>query len=353
MQENASQPIYQQQAYTLTTPAAGVAATSSPVSVTWYNPIIPPDNFNLAAYPTNVVMPGQTQFTLTFDQTDANFVNQEFGGTADVVVLINQTWQTAASGTWNTANGMSVTLPYTPVGATTEQYVAFLEDPTRPLGEGYGHQPVAVSNQVTVADVGYGYVGNSYSTSTCDGSGDGTEIYKTYVNGTLTQTRTVPLTMTNLEIDGLYNPTAQFSNEFGNPYTLPIKNSWIDGPIPLRVQAPFAFAIQFPDAQPTSVTATLTTSQGTVGGYNPTDPTSSSWTVPMKPATNLAYGFWQGVAIMPKLPDGAYISISITATDGCGSATNTATETPFAWEFLITNGRPQWYFDQPVANPAS
>ena len=315
-----------------------VAAMSSPVSVTWYNPINAPDNFNLQALPSNVTYPGQTQFKVTFDQSDVDFVDQEFGGTAKVVVLAVQTWQPVATGTWTpNTNGSWTAMPYTPVGGTSLQYVAFLVDPKKNV-------PVAVSNQVTVTDTGHGITGNSYTTTSCSALGNGTEIFNTYTNGTLTKTKTLPLTMQNLEVDGIFNATQQLHMDLGTVIHLPVTNAEVGyGPVPLRVQAPFAFAIQFPDAQPTTVTATFSVNEHDTVDVNG----DTSWTVKMHPAVNLPYGYWQGETVMPKLPNGDHISVQITAADDCGSASTPTGVFPYD-DFVTTNGRPQWYFVQPV-----
>ncbi|MCF8568243.1 hypothetical protein LLE49_26325 [Alicyclobacillus tolerans] len=340
LQENPSQPIDQQQTYTIQSTPSTVAEQSSPVTVTWFNPVNPPDNFTLQALPTKVTYPGQTLFKTAFDPSNINFVNQEFHGTAKVIVRAVQTWQTVASGTWTpSSNGTWISMPYTPVGGTSLQYVAELVDPSKGV-------PVAMSNQVTVTDTGNGIAGSSYTTTSCSAQGNGTEIFNTYTNGKLTSTKTLPLTMQNLEVDGIFNPTATLKSELGTvgKVTLPVKNSQLGYgvPIPLRVQAPFAFAIQFPNAQPTSVTATLTVNEGDAVDMNG----DTSWTVKMHPAMNLPYGFWEGDTIMPKLPDGDHISISITATDDCGSASTPTGVFPYN-DFVTTNGRPQWYFVQP------
>lgn len=337
MQENLSQPIYQQQAYTVQTTAQSVSAQTNPLPVTWFNPVIAPDNFNLQALPTNVTYPAQTQFKVTFDQSDINFVNQEFAGTAKVDIRMVQTWQVVASGTWTpNSQGMSIAIPYTPVGGTSLQYVAFLVDPSKNV-------EVAVSNQVTVTDTGQGIAGNSYTTTSCSAQGNGTEIFSTYTNGKLTGTKTEPLTMQNLEVDGIYNPTQLLHNDLGTVIHLPVTNAQVGyGPIPLRVQAPFAFAIQFPNAQSTTVTATFHVIENDPVDVNG----NTSWTVKMHPAMNLPYGFWQGETIMPKLPDGDHISVEITATDPSGTATTPTGVAPYD-DFVTTNGRPEWYFVQP------
>lgn len=337
LQEGQSNPIYQQQSYTVTTTAANVDAQSPPLAVSWYNPILAPDNFNLQALPRNVTYPAQTQFKVTFDQSDINFVNQEMSGSGKIVIRAVQTWQEVASGTWTpNTQGTSTAIPYKPVGGTNLQYVAFLVDPNKNV-------PVAVSNQVTVTDTGLGITGNSYTTTSCSAQGNGTEIFNTYTNGTLTSSKTVPLTMQNLEVDGIFNATQQLHNDLGTVIHLPVTNAQVGyGPIPLRVQAPFAFAIQFANAQPTTVTATLHVIENDAVDMNG----DTSWTVKMHPVTNLPYGFWQGETIMPKLPDGDHISIQITATDDCGSVSTPTGVAPYD-DFVTTNGRPQWYFVQP------
>ncbi|SFU95510.1 hypothetical protein [Alicyclobacillus macrosporangiidus] len=334
LQENPSQPIYQQQSYTVTTPAQNVSATSSPVSVTWFNNVTPPDNFTLQALPENVTYPAQTQFKVTFVQTDADFVNQSLGGSATVDIRIVQTWQKAVSTTWKpNSDGLSISVPYSPVPGTSLQYIALLVDKQGVV--------LAASNQVTVTDTGQGRVGDSYSTISCDPSGDGTEIYETYTNGELTDTKRVPLTITNLEVDGIFNPTDQLTQQYpGNQVHLPVTNEMLGyAPIPLRVQAPFAFAVKFPDAQPTKVEAVFSVNGGaSVGTVDAQGDTS--WTVEMHPASNLPQ-FWQGETIMPKLPDGVHISVTIKAYDDCGE--NDLVNN----DFLVTADRPQWYFVQP------
>ena len=276
---------------------------------------------------------------MTFDAADASFVNQEFGGSAKVVVYCNQTWQPVATGTWNPSSGMTLNLSYKPPGGLTLQYVAELQDPKKNV-------PVAISNQVSVTDTGQGIQGSSYSTTTCGPNGNGTEIVNTYTNGKLSSSKTIPLTMQNLEVDGIFNPTQQLHQDLGTVIHLPVTNAQIgNGPIPLRVQAPFAFAIQFPNAQPTHVVAKFTVIEGNAVDVNG----DTSWTVKMQPATNLPYGFWQGATIMPKLPDGDHIEVQITATDDCGTTSTPTGVFPYD-DFLTTQGRPQWYFAQPTQN---
>ncbi|WP_206922922.1 hypothetical protein [Alicyclobacillus suci] len=339
MQEGQSTPISQQQSYSLTTAAGNVSATSNEVSVTWFNPVTPPDNFTLAALPTQVVKPASTDFKITLDKTDQDFVNQALNGDAQLVVKCQQTWQSVVSANWAPdTDGLNVAIPYTPVAGTSLQYVAELVDPNT-------GNPVAISNEVTVTDSGNGSQGNSYTTETCGPNGDGTEIFTTYTNGQVTSTKTVPLTMTGLEVSGIYHPTEDLQQDLGltAKIKMPVTNTEVgNGPIPLRVQAPFAFAITFPQAQPTSVTATFTVNQHDAVDENG----DTSWTVTMKPANNLGFGVWQGATIMPKLPDGDTISIQITATDECGTATTPTGVFPYD-DFLVTSDDPEWYYIQP------
>ena len=331
IQENQNQPIYEEQPYSITNSAQNVAMQSNVVSVSWINPITPPDNPTLTALPTNVVKPAPTQFLVNFDASDASFVNQELGGTAPVQIYNAFTWRPVATGTWSPNNGLSLTIPYNPVPGGSSQYLAFLEDSN--------HHPLAVSNQVTVTDTGNGKLGNSYSELVCGPNGDGTEIFQNYQNGKLVSSRTVPLTLTNLNVNGIFNPTQQLKNEYpGMTIKLPVTNAELSyGPTPLRVQAPFGFAVQFPDAQPTKVTATFTVNEG----YSVDVAGDTSWTVSMKPAQNQPL-YWQGATIMPKLPDGVHIMVKIVAEDNCG--TNTLVNN----DFVTTAGRPQWYFVQPT-----
>lgn len=76
MQENASQPIYSQQAYSLSTPAASVAATSAPASVTWYN-------YPLALTTSATSLPAGASDTLTAtlgSGTQADLQNGDYLG---------------------------------------------------------------------------------------------------------------------------------------------------------------------------------------------------------------------------------------------------------------------------------
>jgi hypothetical protein len=334
LQEDSNQPIYQQQDYSLTNTAQNVAMQSDVVPVTWYNPIVPPDNFSLTALPSDVTAPAQTQFKVSFDQTDANFVNQNLGGSATVEIRCVQTWQKVASSTWTpNSDGLNIAIPYGPAPGSSLQYIALLVDQK--------DVTLAVSNQVTVTDTGVGQTGSSYTSTSCSGNGDGTEIYDTYTNGKVTSEKKVPLTITNLEVDGIFNPTEQLKQEYpGNTVHLPITNAMLGyAPIPLRVQAPFGFAVKFPDAQPTKVEAVFSVNGGaSVGTVD--EQGDTSWTVEMHPSSNLPQ-FWQGETIMPKLPDGAHISVTIKAYDDCGE--NDLTNQ----DFLVTAGRPQWYFVQP------
>ena len=306
-------------------------AKTADIAVTWFNVIVPPDNPMLTALPTNVVKPAPTQFLVNFDASDANFVNQQLGGSAPVQIYNVFTWRPVATGTWSPSSGMSLTIPYNPVPGGSSQYLAFLEDTNK--------HPLAVSNQVTVTDTGNGKLGNSYSELVCGPNGDGTEIFQNYQNGKLVSSRTVPLTLANLNINGIFNPTQQLKDEYpGMTIKLPVTNAELSyGPIPLRVQAPFGFAVQFPDAQPTKVTATFTVNEG----YAVDMQGDTSWTVNMKPAPNQPL-YWQGATIMPKLPDGVHIMVKIVAEDDCG--TNMLVNN----DFVTTSGRPQWYFVQPT-----
>ncbi|WP_169794814.1 hypothetical protein [Alicyclobacillus kakegawensis] len=334
LQEDSNQPIYQQQDYSLTNTAQDVAMQSNVVSVTWYNPIVPPDNFGLTALPSNVTAPAQTQFKVSFDQTDSDFVNQNLGGSATVEIRCVQTWQKVASATWTpNSDGLSIAIPYSPVPGSSLQYIALLVDKN--------DVTLADSNQVTVTDTGLGQTGSSSSSTSCSGQGDGTEVFDTYKDGKLVNEKVVPLTITDLEVDGIFNPTAQLKQEYpGNTVHLPVTNAMLGyAPIPLRVQAPFGFAVKFPDAQPTKVEAVFSVNGGaSVGTVD--EQGDTSWTVEMHPSSNLPQ-FWQGETIMPKLPDGAHISVTIKAYDDCGE--NDLTNQ----DFLVTAGRPQWYFAQP------
>ncbi|WP_258111256.1 hypothetical protein [Alicyclobacillus sp. SP_1] len=333
MQEQASQPVYAQQSYTVTTTAQDVSAwTYPPLAITWFRPIVPPDNFELQALPSHVTWPGNTTFKVTFDATDANFVNQNLHGKANVVILQEATGLYVAHTTWDPATqGDDVDIPYHPTGGSDLRYLAWLQ----PIGQ--PKTTFATSNSVRVSSQGDGRETSTYSTMGCGGSGDGTEIFYTYVNGKVTSTRKVPLDITHLEIDGYLNPPHALKRDWppARLGKLPILPDEVDGyTIPLRVQSPYAFAVDFPDAQPTRVVATFQS----LGNYPVNQQGDTSWTVNMKPTPRLGFGFWQGVSIVPKQPDGAYISVTITAYDDCG------VKTLYDQMFLKTSGRPMWYF---------
>ncbi|MFD1674867.1 glycine-rich protein [Alicyclobacillus fodiniaquatilis] len=300
-----------------------VQATSLPVSVTWFNYTTPPDNFGLNATPSQVSYPSSTTFQATFDSSDATWVNSQENGSAGVAIFNKSTMQQVAIDTWNPTNGMTVSIPYTPQGGTDLNYVAFLLDSNG--------NPIASSNQVEVSDQGQGTTGSSYTTMSCGSNGD--EIYQTYTNGVLSATKTVPLTISNLEVDGLFNPPpAQLALPNGN--VLPLANTANGIPVYCRAQAPFDIAVDFPDVTPTTVTATFTVNNG-----DPIDTGGdTSWSVSLKPDTSYLNGYWNAPSIMPKLPQGDTISVTITAIDSCGAATLTN------MNFMQISGDPEWYF---------
>ncbi|GMA59425.1 hypothetical protein GCM10025858_39290 [Alicyclobacillus sacchari] len=127
LQESSAQPVYQQQTFTLTTPAASVSATSTPVSVTWYS-----YDLGLSATPTTL-RAGQAT-TLTATSTTG-------GGPGDVIEIYDETTGKVV-GT-STANASSYSATWTESAPTTDTFIAWFVNPSG------GHDQASNMVQVT------------------------------------------------------------------------------------------------------------------------------------------------------------------------------------------------------------
>ncbi|WP_243835187.1 hypothetical protein [Alicyclobacillus sacchari] len=127
LQESSAQPVYEQQTFTLTTPAANVSATSTPVSVTWYS-----YDLGLSATPTTL-RAGQAT-TLTATSTTG-------GGPGDVIEIYDETTGKVV-GT-STPNASSYSATWTESAPTTDTFIAWFVNPSG------GHDQASNTVQVT------------------------------------------------------------------------------------------------------------------------------------------------------------------------------------------------------------
>ncbi|MCF8567927.1 hypothetical protein LLE49_24700 [Alicyclobacillus tolerans] len=114
LQENPSQPIDQQQSFSVTTTTANVSVTSTPVSVTWYQYAL-----SLSASPTSLPAGDPTTLTATAglgvpSGSEIEIYNQ----------TTNKVVGTSAAG----ATGYSV--PYTETTPTTDTFIAYILNPS-------------------------------------------------------------------------------------------------------------------------------------------------------------------------------------------------------------------------------
>lgn len=127
LQENPSTPIYQQQSFSVTTTAQMISATSSPVSVTWYD-----YDLELSASPTT--LPAGEATTLTATSTTG-------GGPGDVIEIYDETTGQVV-GT-SAANASSYSATWTESAPTTDTFIAWFVNPSG------GHDQASNTVQVT------------------------------------------------------------------------------------------------------------------------------------------------------------------------------------------------------------
>ncbi|SFV03731.1 hypothetical protein [Alicyclobacillus macrosporangiidus] len=114
LQENQSQPIYQQQSFSLMTTAQNVSATSSPVSVTWYA-----YDLELSANPTTLPTGTATQITAT----------STTGGPVGDVIEIYDLTTNQVVGT-SAPNAKTFTAPWTENKPQTDTFIAYFVHPS-------------------------------------------------------------------------------------------------------------------------------------------------------------------------------------------------------------------------------
>ncbi|MCL6599569.1 MAG: hypothetical protein K6T81_12630 [Alicyclobacillus macrosporangiidus] len=113
LQENQSQPIYEQQSFSVTTTAQNVSATSLPVSVTWYS-----NDLELSANPTALPVGQATQLTAT-----------SIGGPAGDVIEIYDLTTNQVVGT-SSPNAKTFTASWTENKPQTDTFIAYFVNPS-------------------------------------------------------------------------------------------------------------------------------------------------------------------------------------------------------------------------------